>query len=91
MAIHRGLVQDETESFDADSFDAKWKSKNSDEVQEVAKKSTTKVIVTVPEGVPSSKSKKVSEDVVEKATEIKTEDMAIEDEEFLKELESMEG
>ena len=91
LAIHRGLVQDETESFDADSFDAKWKGKNSDEVQEVAKKSTTKVTVTVPEGVPSSKNKKVSEDVVEKATETKTEDMAIEDEEFLKELESMEG
>ena len=97
LAIHRGLIPDETESFDTESFDAKWGKKASEEVQELNEQATartsTKVQVSVPAGVPSGntavKSKK-SESVSTKSAP-PSEDLSIEDEEFLKELEGMEG
>jgi|694.fasta_scaffold08002_9 hypothetical protein len=90
LAIHRGLIADETESMDIETFDAKWGKKASDEVQEMAEQASNRTQVSVPEGVPSSKP------VVTKTESLKvsappSEDLSIEDEDFLKELEGMEG
>lgn len=82
LAIHRGLIPDDTETFDANSFDAKWKTSKETDFEEPVSK---KVQVSVPEGVPSSKKPKKTEVVEE------TSDVSIEDEDFLKELEEMEG
>lgn len=90
LAIHRGLIADETETFDTDGFDAKWGKKASDNVESLVEKST-KVQVSVPDNVPSSKAavKSKKSEVVKNSSS--DEDMSIEDEEFLKELEGMEG
>jgi hypothetical protein len=77
LAIHRGLIPDETETFDTTSFDAKWGKKASDEVSSVVEKSkSTKTQVSVAADVVSE-------------PELPTEDLAIEDDSFLKELEEM--
>jgi hypothetical protein len=92
LAIHRGLIPDETEAMDIDSFDAKWGKKASDEVQQMAEQASTKTQVSVPDGVPSSKtSAPKTESVAAKTSAPPSEDLSIEDEEFLKELEGMEG
>jgi len=87
LAIHRGLIPDEKQTFDINGFDVKWSKKNPEEsVKKEVSEETTKVQVSVPDGVPSSKkssAKKSASPVVE--------DVSIEDEDFLKELEGMEN
>jgi hypothetical protein len=78
LAIHRGLIPDETEAFDTDSFDAKWRHSQQEVVNDLME-SRTGTTVTVPAGVPSSSSATATEDV------------HVEDEDFLKELAGMEN
>lgn len=73
LAIHRRLIPDESDTFDAEEFDAKWRSKDDNGEQPVAS-TTTKSVETAP--------------VVE-TTKPVVEDVPIEDEEFLKDLEAM--
>ena len=89
LAIHRGLIADETQNFDTDGFDARWGKKNSEEVQQLVEEASTKVQVAVPAGVPSSK--KAPAKKAEAVAAPVVEDVSIEDEEFLKELEGMEN
>lgn len=77
LAIHRGLVPDDDTSFDTDSFDAKWRQGGDDEMEYV-----TPVVTAAP--AVSEVPARTSEPVV-------TEDVHIEDEQFLKELEEMGG
>jgi hypothetical protein len=87
LAIHRGLIADETQNFDTDGFDARWGKKNSEEVQQLVEEASTKVQVVVPAGVPKKAPAKKAEAVAAPVVE----DVSIEDEEFLKELEGMEN
>ena len=84
LAIHRGLIPDEGESFNTEDFDARWGSAAQQQVQEMSEKAT-KTQVVVPDNVPKSTS---STATVAETTDA---DVSIEDEDFLKELESMEG
>lgn len=90
LAIHRGLIPDESDNFDTDSFDAKWGKKANDEVENLVEQST-KVQVSVPEGVPTAKSAVKTKKAESSSKTVVAEDLSIEDEEFLKELEGMEG
>lgn len=85
LAIHRGLIADESEGFDVDSFDAKWGKKGADQVETMTKKTQ----VSVPANVGAKAEQ--SAPAEEPANEAPAEDLAIEDEDFLKELEGMEG
>lgn len=94
LAIHRGLIGDDTESFDTDSFDAKWRAKGGEEVAE-AVATAKKTTVTVPAGVPAAKAPVAKAETVaapvEETPAAPAADQSIEDEAFLKELEEMEG
>lgn len=82
LAIHRGLIPDDGESFDMDAFDSKWGAPASQ---------SSSVSVTVPEGAPSkatSESVLVSDDQPSSVESIE-EDLPIEDDDFLNELKSM--
>jgi hypothetical protein len=88
LAIHRGLIPDDTESFNMEEFDKKWKSKASAEVQELTESNGK--TVKVPADVLSETT------VAPAATRVAMEDspketMSVEDEDFLKELEGMEN
>lgn len=76
LAIHRGLIQDDSEGFDTEGFDEKWRQKSSAGVKEAAAKATS---VTVPANVPTSQQDSGSET------------MGIEDEDFMKEIEAAEN
>ena len=78
LAIHRGLIQDDSESFNTDKFDAKWGGQAATEVEAVA--ATSAPVETAQETTPT-----VTE------TTAPVEDAPIEDEDFLKELEDMGG
>lgn len=80
LAIHRGLIPDENESFDTESFDAKWGKQAEQAVKEVAASAQTATSVTE---VPVNDAPAASTPQVE--------DAPIEDEAFLKELEEMGG
>lgn len=86
LAIHRGLIPDETDTFDAKSFDAKWGKKASDEVAQMVQQAAT--VTTVTATAPEASSAPVTQTVVEESAP--AEDMAIEDADFLKELQGME-
>lgn len=86
LAIHRGLIPDDTAStFNEDDFDAKWKKQAQDEVNELMEHNPGGV--SVPAGVPVANTASVQ--VAETSTAV--EDAPIEDEDFLRELEDMEG
>lgn len=95
LAIHRGLIPDDTGSFNTDDFDAKWQQKAKDEVSELMEH--TPGGVSVPADVPSETTTEAAatETTTSTETEASTpapaEDAPIEDEDFLKELEEMEG
>lgn len=81
LAVHRGLVPDEKESFDIDSFDAKFKG-------------GTKTSVSVPSNMNLSDEDAVANVVgggaaAAESTSAPAEDVNIEDAEFLKELQDM--
>lgn len=80
LAIHRGLIPDDTEGFDTNSFDAKWGKKAKDEVKELMEHKTGGV------SVPAAITDSAPEDSGESAP---AEDVHIEDEEFLAALEEM--
>lgn len=85
LAIHRGLIPDDTTAaFNTDNFDSKWKQKAQDEVNELMEH--TPGGVSVPAGVP-----KATTSTVKSESAPPVEDAPIEDEDFLKELEDMEG
>jgi len=83
LAIHRGLIPDDVEKFDTNSFDAKWGKKAAEEVQELMDHKPGGV--SVPAGVPASASV-----ASETSVSSKSEDVPIEDEDFLSALEEME-
>lgn len=89
LAIHRGLISDEDETFNTDSFDAKWTKKTPNESEPV---STPK-----PQSKPVSESsyeEEVQQPVAKPAPKAKakpSEDIAIADDEFLRQLQEMEG
>jgi hypothetical protein len=83
LAIHRGLIQDDTESFNTEQFDAKWGGQAEEQVASAAAETTTTVDDTpAPETTPTA---------TETATPAPADDAPIEDEDFLKELEDMGG
>jgi hypothetical protein len=90
LAIHRGLIPDDAELFSTENFDKKWAQKNKEEIQEMLEHTPGGVVV--PAGVPTSKKAEVAaaktETKVEKPV---VEDLPIEDEDFLADLERMEG
>lgn len=98
LAIHRGLIADDAETFDTEGFDARWKkqaqSDIDDEVERVVS-APAKTSVTVPAGVPTAKAeapKPAAKPAAKPETKpAKQETLAVEDEAFLKELEEMEG
>ena len=81
LAIHRGLIPDEAETFNASKFDAKWGKQAEDDVDAVVA-STTATTTEVPA--------ETSDPVTTEAA-APVEDAPIEDEDFLKELENMES
>jgi len=85
LAIHRGLIPDESESFNASEFDAKWGKKAEDEVDAVVA-NTTATTTEVP-----AETSETSEPTTTETAPAAVEDAPIEDEDFLKELENMEG
>lgn len=88
LAIHRGLIQDENESFNTEDFDAKWSQKAGDEVDEVA--AATAATQVEPETTePVATETTTTTETTDTATPV--EDAPIEDEDFLKELEEMGG
>lgn len=81
LAIHKGLIPDDTESFDNDAFEARWKSKSEDDVADMVSNSTgVKTTVAAGAQAPSQPI------VVEVAAQ---ETLAIEDEDFLRQLADM--
>ncbi len=83
LAIHRGLIPDENEGMDLQSFDEKWGGKQATEVTTLVEQATGKTqVATAPAATASAQ--------VATSTP-PSEDLAIEDEDFLKELEGMEG
>lgn len=83
LAIHRGLIPDEVESFDAADFDAKWRQKNG-----VEAKDQVKELMGYNKTVAVSGGVAMTETPVETK---KVEDAPVENEDFLKELEEMNG
>lgn len=86
LAIHRGLIADDSEVFNADAFDAKWGKKADSSVDEAASTDvevTTTEVTEVTEAPAETTTTEASAKVVE--------DAPIEDESFLKELEEMDG
>ncbi len=84
LAIHRGLIPDEAESFNAQDFDAKWRQKNG-----VAAKEEVKDLMSYNKTVAVSGGVAMTETPAE--TKGKVEDAPVENEDFLKELEEMNG
>ena len=89
LAIHRGLISDEDETFNTDSFDAKWTKKTPNESEPVsAPKPQSKPVAE------SSYEEEVQQPVAKPAPKAKakpSEDIAIADDEFLRQLQEMEG
>jgi hypothetical protein len=90
LAIHRGLIPDDAETFDTDGFDAKWRARAQADHDDEVESAPVRTRVTVPAGVPAAT---VVETVAAKTevAPVKQETMNVEDEQFLKELEEMEG
>jgi hypothetical protein len=91
LAIHRGLIADETETFDTEGFDAKWRKTGAAQVDEEMESSPRATRVTVPASAPAAAKAPAAKTETVAAPAVKTETMAVEDEQFLKELEEMEG
>lgn len=89
LAIHRNLIPDDTQVFDTDSFDAKWRQNGSDEIKELVEHNPGGV--SVPAGVPSESTTAEVASETPAASTPAVEDVPIEDEDFLAELENMEG
>lgn len=84
LAIHRGLIPDDaTSAFNTEDFDAKWKQQAQDEVNELMEHNSGGV--SVPVAVSTAT------EVMSEIASTPVEDTPIEDEDFLKELEEMEG
>lgn len=88
LAIHRGLIPDDAETFDTEGFDAKWRKQAASDVDDEVE--SAPVRVTVPAGAPAPQAAAQKTEAAPAVTE-KKETLAIEDEQFLKELEDMEG
>lgn len=84
LAIHRGLIQDETEGFNTDDFDAKWGSNSTDEVI-----TTVTDIDAAPADPQTAEAITTATSTVEADAPAPVEDAPIEDADFLAELESM--
>lgn len=91
LAIHRGLIKDDSETFNTEDFDAKWSQKAAEEVQELMEH--TPGGVSVPVDVPSSDAPAEATEAPAESTPAPaaTEDVAIEDEDFLNQLEEFEN
>ncbi len=85
LAIHRGLIPDENESFNTDEFDAKWGKQAEDQVDEVVNSASEATVTEVP-AANTADTPVVSET---KSEAPPVEDAPIEDEDFLRELEEM--
>lgn len=87
LAIHLGLIPDDTEGFDVDAFKAEWK-------QEPETQESARTQVTVPADIQSEIETTVAETTTEPAAETPappSEDLSLADDEFLKELQGMES
>lgn len=96
LAIHRGLIPDESDAFDTSSFDAKWGKKNGQEVEKahVAVSSNVQAdpyeeMLTAKQAAPKAASKKAEPAPAPKPS-VQEETLEIEDEEFIRELEGMQ-
>lgn len=91
LAIMRGLIPDDAETFDVEGFDAKWRGRAEEEMDEEMMDSVPQRVtrVTVPDEVPTAPA--ASQAAPETKPAAKSETLAIEDEDFLKELEGMDG
>lgn len=93
LAIHRGLIPDESEGFDIDAFDAKYADDQQEEINDLMNHSDTQV--SVPADVPSDNTEATAESSETESAPADTteavDDVQIDDEEFLKELEDMGG
>jgi hypothetical protein len=83
LAIHRGLIPDDDESFNTEEFDAKWGAK----AEEAAEEAVATTTATTTE-VPAETSTPTTTETTEAPA---VEDTPVEDEDFLKELEAMGG
>ncbi len=94
LAIHRGLIADDSEAFDEAAFDAKWKAKAAGEVDELMNHTTGGVAVTVdvtseaPTGL--SERENPATETAAPAAEAPAEDIPIEDDAFLAQLDEFE-
>jgi hypothetical protein len=87
LAIHRGLIADDTEAFNTEEFDAKWKAKANEDVQELMEH--TPGGVAVPADVPAATATETTEAPAETAA-APAEDLNIEDDDFLSQLDEFE-
>lgn len=85
LAIHLGLIPDTAESaYDDEAFEARWRKQGDDDVADIVNQSTaTKIVVSTVDPVTSQ--------TVETTVTEAPETLAIEDEEFLKQLANMDG
>jgi len=81
LAIHRGLIQDDSETFNTEQFDAKWGTQAEADVDAVA----SETVSDTPVDTPAETTTETTETVAQ------TEDAPIEDADFLAELEEMGG
>lgn len=88
LAIHRGLIPDETEGTDIEAFDSKWRRQGDAETVEEIMKHTPGG-VSVPELPPFETDSGAAAET--SASSNVGADVSIEDDEFLKELEGMES
>ncbi len=86
LAIYFGYIADDTEGFDKNEFASRW-NKNSNEAQDAASRSGA-TRVTVPAGVDAAVAAAVSSSAPVVDVPV-TENIAIEDADFLKQLEGM--
>lgn len=89
LAIHRGLIPDDSSGFDTEGFDAKWgagNKGNSEEVQEIM--NHTPGGVAVPAETPAPSDDVQTSDASGSSSE---EDTPIEDEEFMKTLQDLDA
>ena len=82
LAIHRGLIADDSEEFNTEEFDAKWAQKAKDDVKELMEHTPGGVAVTVDVDAETS----VDAHTDTPAADTPAADTPIEDDDFLKQL-----
>lgn len=92
LAIHRGLVPDESEGFDIEAFDKQYQEEHQGEIDELMSHSDTQVSVpadVVSDDTVSETTEAAAESTVEEPVAV-DEDIQIDDEDLLKEIADLE-